>query len=173
VWAIGLRDAQDQWDVRIEHATGLRAAHPTATVGLPVGYALTGGGGLTNWAGSGNLLTASYPLSPTAWEVRAKDHEVSDPAEATAYIIGIRRRQGPVPQSNISSAVSGTDPHPSAMVAVAAGFMLVGGGARVNWTGAGNLLTASFPSGNDWIASSKDHDISDPADISVFAIGIR
>ena len=49
-------------------------------------------------------------------------------------------------------------------------------GARVNWHGAGNLLTASFPStsNNTWTAFGKDHGAGyrDPATITVYAIAI-
>lgn len=173
VWAIGLRDSQNQWDVHVNQATGLSAAHPIVTVSLPWGYALTGGGGRINWTGAGNLLTASYPVSDLSWEVRGKDHEISDPATATAYIIGIRPRAGGPVQTRTTSGVSGTAAHPSVTVAVANGFTLTGGGARVEWSGAGNLLTSSFPSASNWIASAKDHDISSPAPIFGYAIGIR
>jgi vibriolysin len=68
---------------------------------------------------------------------------------------------------------SSREAHPEVHVTVPSGFKLVGGGARVNWQGAGNLLTASFPDGDTWIARSKDHDISDPSTITGFAIGLQ
>ncbi|HEY1248149.1 MAG TPA: hypothetical protein VGE97_04110 [Nitrososphaera sp.] len=38
-------------------------------------------------------------------------------------------------------------------------WVLIGGGAKVNWKGEGNLLTASYPgpSGQYWMVASKDH----------------
>jgi vibriolysin len=70
---------------------------------------------------------------------------------------------------------------PKAAVGLTDDYVLTGGGAIVNYTGAGNMLNASFPSPNPngdgdwyiWNAHSKDHDISDPASITVYAIGIR
>ena len=51
---------------------------------------------------------------------------------------------------------------------------MVAGGARVNYAGAGNLLTASYPlDSNTWKAGSKDHLGSDPATIDVHALGIK
>jgi len=64
--------------------------------------------------------------------------------------------------------------HPSASASLPAGFILVGGGFRVNWQpGQGNLATASFPEfGNVWTARSKDHFVSSPCTIDSFAIGL-
>ena len=51
---------------------------------------------------------------------------------------------------------------------------MVGGGARVNYTGEGNLLTASYPlDSTTWKASAKDHIRNDPATIDVCALGIK
>jgi vibriolysin len=71
----------------------------------------------------------------------------------------------------VTSEVTG---HPEARVTVPAGYKLVGGGARSNSTGAGNLLTASFPeTPNTWMAASKDHNASDQASITAFAVAIH
>ncbi len=43
----------------------------------------------------------------------------------------------------------------------------------MNWSGKGNLLTHSAPSGNGWGAASKDHYESSPATITAYAIGIK
>ncbi|MEG4808487.1 hypothetical protein QUA82_11830 [Microcoleus sp. F8-D3] len=53
-------------------------------------------------------------------------------------------------------------------------YKILGGGARVNWTGGGNLLTASFPKDErTWVAKSKAHFISDPANIDVWVIALH
>ena len=65
--------------------------------------------------------------------------------------------------------------HPEARVTVPAGYKLVSGGARDNWHGAGNMLTASFPSSdNTWTAFGKDHKAgyADAATITVYAVAI-
>src|SRR5215469_2593426 len=51
----------------------------------------------------------------------------------------------PAPTLKLFHLVSTSAPHPAAHVTVPPGYKLVGGGARVNWSGAGNLLTASYP----------------------------
>jgi hypothetical protein len=91
VWAIAIKDTQDEWDVRTVESTGNRGAQPYAQASLPPGYTMTGGGGRTNWSGAGSLLTASYPEN-NFWSIR--DHHVSDPVQAAAYVIGIRPKNG-------------------------------------------------------------------------------
>lgn len=175
VWVITVYDPQDEWDVVIDSQAGAPANHPTANVILPGGYTLTGGGAKVTYHGSGSLLTASFPLGLTGWQADSKDHQYADIATVTAYAIGIRPRSGaPPPQSQVFVAVGPQAAHAAAAVTVGAGYLLVGGGARVIYGGAGNMLTASFPDGGgQWTALSKDHFISDPATVTAFAIGIR
>ena len=52
---------------------------------------------------------------------------------------------------------------------------VAGGGAQTNWTGNGNLLTATYPgqlSQNHWVAAGKDHWYADPATITAYAIAL-
>jgi hypothetical protein len=66
-------------------------------------------------------------------------------------------------------------PHPSVSIAVPEGYRLLGGGASVEWSGAGNLLTSAWPDlgGRAWVASSKDHERGSPARIVAQAIVAR
>jgi hypothetical protein len=53
-------------------------------------------------------------------------------------------------------------------------YKILGGGARVNWSGSGNLLTASFPKDEQtWVAKSKAHEYSDPSNIDVWVIALH
>jgi hypothetical protein len=71
-------------------------------------------------------------------------------------------------------ASSGPAQHPSVDVTVPANFKIVGGGALDHWSGAGNLLTASFPSRpQTWSAAGKDHQDVSPASITAFALAIE
>jgi hypothetical protein len=64
--------------------------------------------------------------------------------------------------------------HPVAEVEIAAPDKLIGGGAWVDWHGAGNLLKQTSPGGlQKWAASAKDHEVSDPAALTVYALGLR
>jgi len=175
VYAIGLEDPLDQWDVRLVSATGGTASFPSASVTVPAGYTMTGGGARDNWSGAGNLLTSSFPSSTTSWEGRGKDHSVVSPASITVYAIGIRPRNGsPLPQLQIFGGSAPLAEHPSGFASIVPGFTLSGGGAIVNFSGAGNLLTGSYPvSSTQWSALSKSHSVSSPATVSIFALGIR
>ncbi|EJN08860.1 MAC/perforin domain-containing protein [Bradyrhizobium sp. YR681] len=63
--------------------------------------------------------------------------------------------------------------HPDAQVGLPKYYKLLGGGARENFSGAGNLLTASFPhTDSTWVARGKDHVLHDDASITAFALGI-
>jgi len=160
--------------VHIQPQPSSAAPHPHATAVLPAGFLLTGGGAFVNWHGAGNLLTASFPASNTSWEVRSKDHDISDPAQITAYAIGIRpRHNGKKLHHEIKKAKGAVAAHPSAQVQLDPGWSLSGGGAFDDWRGAGNLLTASFPQGESWLAFGKDHKESSPAAITVYAIGLQ
>jgi len=70
--------------------------HPRASSRLGNDFTLTGGGGIDNWDGTGNLLTALFPLRQPnnifydGWEVRGKDHIKPDPSTVTSYSIGIK-----------------------------------------------------------------------------------
>jgi hypothetical protein len=175
-FAFALFDPHDEWNVIIKSQTSDPAAHPSATVPLPEGFVLTGGGASVDYgAGYGNLLTASFPDGDTSWTARSKDHLTPDEAKITAYAIGLQPKRG----NNVKiihAITERTGPvaaHPAAQVAVADGFTLSGGGAIDNWNAPGNLLTALYPHGVSWVAAGKDHIDPSPANITVYAIGIR
>jgi hypothetical protein len=173
-YAIALHDPNNEWDVKIVHETSNPAPHPQAVAILPDDYVMTGGGAFVNWHGAGNLLTASFPNGEHSWEARSKDHDISDPAQITAYVIGIKPRPGSKKVRHIIKSATGpVAPHPNAQVCLDPGWILSGGGALDDWSGAGNLLTASFPNGTCWFASGKDHVDPSPAAITAYAIGIR
>lgn len=139
-----------------------------------------GGGGTATNVPAGALLTASFPNDDlSGWVVSSKDHKVCNPHELISYVIGMKiagmTRQQLVDSILVTRADSGVAPHPEAETGVPSNeFVLIGGGFKVEWHGAGNLATASFPATEfSWKARSKDHDISDPANLRVFAMGLR
>lgn len=153
------------------------APHPDATVPIPNGFVLLGGGFHVFWNGAGNLATASFP-SPsgawTAWTARSKDHEISDPSFIRTYALAIQQS---LPVGTVSQVVQSTDSaivaHPRSTAVLPDGFVLTGGGAEVHWTGAGNLLWELEPNVAGFTAASKDHDVSDPSSITTYALGIQ
>lgn len=162
--------------VELFSATSTLAAHPQVEVDVPAGYKIIGGGALDSWSstgGPGNLLTASYPQGMNTWFAAGKDHEFSSPSTITGFALAIADPHDEW-EVFIASETAGPNAHPTAVATLPFGYVLTGGGAFVNWSGAGNLLTASFPNGDmSWEARSKDHDISDPASITAYAIGLK
>ena len=173
-YAIGLLDTSNSWVVEEFSDSGVRAQHPIAVVSVPEQYAMTSCGGRINWRGKGSLLTAIIPRTDSSCEVRGKDHIEGDPSTATAYAIGIAPVNGSsLPNTKVYTGEGGLESHPEAVAQVTGSYMLTGGGARANYTGTGSLLVSSYPIGNGWFGSSKDHLRSDPASITVYGIGIR
>lgn len=175
VYAIGLYDPNDLWEVKRFEVTGDKAAHPVAGTRVQGEFVMVGGGAKVNWTGEGNLLTASFPYDSGTWRAESKDHKKGDAATITVYALGLRSKvQGIKIQQGLTSSTSQRAAWPSAAASPQGGFVMVGGGAQVNYTGAGNMLTASYPSNSStWLAKSKDHIASDPATITAYAVGIK
>jgi hypothetical protein len=152
----------------------------TQTVDVDADFVLIGGGAWADYSnGQGALLTGSHPLNDqlTTWVAEAKDHLYVNYHTLHVYAVGLRLRN--VSRStlrnymNYKTNTSGSDSHPSANATVDNGYRLIGGGAKVNWSGQGNLLTESYPySDITWRAVSKDHYYVSPATITAYAIGI-
>jgi hypothetical protein len=177
VWAIGLYDPQDQWDVKVassqvKYNNSDRSKVP---VSLPPGYTLTGGGAMTSPENPGILLTGSFPVNANSWQANAQDHSIKGgPGTVTAYVIGIKAKQGVTPRSKIFTRVSSIAPHPTYNASVEAGWILTGGGAYTDCPSSGNLLTASYPlSSLTWRGEAKDHRVDCMSTITVSAIGLE
>jgi hypothetical protein len=72
----------------------------------------------------------------------------------------------------VAMETSGSTAHPRVVAGSnQKGLKLIGGGAIVDYgNGAGTLLTGSYPEGNSWVASAKDHLISCPGKVTAYAI---
>lgn len=146
---------------------------------VPDDMVVIGGGGLAAEFPVGALLTASYPNdSLSAWLVSSKDHIQPNPHYLIAYAIGLKiegmSRDQLINAIHIDTQESGLGQHPETSANVDDGFLLVSGGFRIDWSGAGNLATASFPSTDrSWTARSKDHEAVSPANLRVYAISLR
>jgi hypothetical protein len=151
--------------------TGAAASRPETRLVVPEGFKLLGGGARVN--GGDNLLTASHPEDARTWVARSKDHVGVSPASITVTVIALEDPDDAY-EVQIRELTGAVSQHPAASVVVADGFVMTGGGARVNFSGEGNLLTASFPADHrTWIATSKDHVRQDFCTITAFAIGLR
>lgn len=148
------------------------------SVHVDADYVLVGGAAWVENTENGAYLTQSRPsFSTNDWYASSKDHKNAD--SHTLHIVAVGLRLQGVSSSLLRSymqdfsASSGTIAHPSSTVTLPTGYIMVGGGARINWTGAGNLLVHSYPEGNSWKVKGKDHIDSSPASIDAFVIGIR
>ncbi|WP_437320944.1 hypothetical protein [Sorangium sp. So ce385] len=163
----------DGLSIQIFSARSELAQHPSASVDIPPSYKLLGGGAYIFPSVPGNVLWASYPASPTRWSVAGKDHIERSPSRITAYAIGL---YDPMDEweTIIASNAGERALHPSARVEIPSSYVMTGGGAQVQYSGAGNLLYASYPyNDRTWAAASKGHIERDPAVIVAYAIGLR
>lgn len=162
---------------RIVQAAAAAASQPQTRVGVNGPEKITGGGATVNWQGPGNMLTATAPDGAAGWAASAKDHLDADPADLVAYAIALNDASDAY-EVVVSETTSPVASHPKAVATAPAGFVMVGGGCRVNWetdpAAAGSLLTASFPSSaNTWECRAKDHEAASPASVTAYAVAIR
>lgn len=183
-YAVGLKlngisqEQAEQYFSVYEHQSG-RGSHPVASVSVPYSKQMVSGGfKVENPEGTtGNLGTASYPINSTTWEARSKDHLRPSPDRITAYAVAIDNSIPGVGDIavKISSSSSYSANHPAATSYVQQGYILSGCGAKVNWSGYGNLLEVLRPNLNSasCYASSKDHGKASPATIDAYSIGLQ
>ena len=168
-------------------ATSGCAQHPTVSITAPKGTVILGGGAYVDWDGpcangvipSGNMITGMFPSDDgTTWTVSAKDHVLPSPASVVGYcIVAQKRDKTPIPTEyyKIVSETGDVAAHPTQQVNLPAGFSIVGGGARANYKGPGSILYRSDPTPDldGWVGAAKYHLESDPASITVWAIGLK
>jgi hypothetical protein len=151
-------------------------------VDVPDDMIAIGGGAEAVEFPAGALLTASYPNGDlSAWLASSKDHLVAQPHKLIGYAIGLRiagmSRDELLRSIRISVQDSGLGQHPEASATMPSEFRLVSGGFKIDWSGTptgGNLATASFPQNTySWMSRSKDHNVVSPANLRVWAIGMR
>lgn len=78
------------------------------------------------------------------------------------------------PLIQVTTGFSNVEAHPIAVASapLEAAVHVVGGGARVDFTGNGSLLFNSSPAHGtrDWVSQAKDHLVSDPAQLTSYAL---
>jgi hypothetical protein len=176
-YAIYLSDPNNLWDVKMVSATTeARSNRPEVTAKLPAGYALTGGGASVDWGGYGVMLTACCPQeidgTYSGWTARGKDHLEGDSGNATAWVFGIRLKNGDEPTPSTVDQYPARANHPTLTHGAPPDEIVVGGGAAVTWRGPGGLLTASGLSTDfqQWTAQAKDHKEGDTLDLTMWVI---
>lgn len=190
-YVVTVYDPNNAVDVQITSTASGVAPHPVAdaTVNVAAAYKLTGGGARTTvgTSGQGNFLTASYPLNAVQWRAAATDHLNADPSAIFAYAIGIFSSALGLRKFTIGPASSPTAQHPSVTASVSSVGALLGGGAIDNWSGAGNMLTASHPActftpgpgvvacsaPTGWTAAGQDYAIGSPSSITAYCVELN
>lgn len=187
VYAIGLRLAGvDRTTLAnamvVQTVTSGTSEYPTASVSLPQGYQIIGGGACANYSagGYGSLLTGSYPSGLNSWVASSKDHMHVCSASITSYAIGITTGQisgfGSLAVNIASSSVSSPAYQtPDAHQIITNGYVLscLGGKATYNY-GHGRMLFRIFPdNGEGANAYSKDHEVPDSGVTTAYSIMIR
>lgn len=179
---------------RLEVAVWAESAdgnHPHAEVAVDPGFVLIGGGArVSNFSntsfGVNALLTAAYPKDDGTFSTYAadsKDHIQSYSHRLWVYAIGMRMYDAsmiPLDASyvktymNISKTVSSSSQFPTATACPPSGYTTLSGGAKINWSGEGNLLVQSgWPSSYPCLfAKGKDHKKVSPATIESYVVSI-
>jgi hypothetical protein len=163
------------------------SSNPTAACGVAGSdwddYALVGGGAeiedVNHTAGA--LLTKSWMMADQRnWEASSKDHLVAFSHRLRAWTIAIKLDG--ISGADLRAKVHRIEVTTPSNVAAPTAFapipgssnVLLGGGAKAIYTGAGQLLVASYPqfSGGSWgwRTNSKDHGISNPGKVLAQAI---
>jgi len=187
--------------IHLMSETSIVASRPETRITVPKGYKLLSGGALNNWTGKGSFLTASFPnvdasgAAPDSWDVQGKDHLGDTDGVSTHHV-----HYFPEKTSVTAIAMAIYDPddiwevktfypdQPSGergetyqSVTLSdtlseADFVLVGGGAKVLFSGKGSLLTTMFPedSGKGWFVRSRSHlESEDTARITGYLVALR
>lgn len=169
------------FEIKVFTSTVWDQQHPTGSVTVPDGYKVIGGGVLDYWqaggyAPYGNMLTASYPdlVSNKIWHAAGKDQGVKNITDLMIYAIALYDPQDKWDVKVFSSTSDHESDRPQATVSVTSDYRMTGGGAKVNWTGYGNLLISSIPgTKQQWNAHGWWQGESDPSTITAYAIGIK
>ena len=168
-------------NVEVDVATGSGGPpsdQQNAKATVRAGFTVIGGGCQTSWKKPepGNLLVNSYPVSD-GWICSSKAHSVSSPASLTSYVIGVRSPDFTVGAGEPVTGPSRTNVRntSSSTLPGGQGLGLVGGGCKINYGGAGQLLTASYPDlpHNQWMCESKDHQVQDPSTVTSYSLGLK
>lgn len=148
---------------------------------------LVGGGAWVDYGsgGAGAFLTQAYPADDalTTFSAKSKDHGPSNSHTLHVHAIGLRLKGDNgawIPRETLKGYMEyrtfTTTPSEvnSASVQNNVNYWTIGGGARVQWSSKGQLLTASAPSDNQpgWYAFSKSHRSLESCPLTAYAIGI-
>ena len=168
------------YQVEVFSSTSGLAINPQTTVYPPnsaAGYnfKVLGGGAFVETVSGSAFLTGSFPdidsSGPVGWIAESKGLGSGVQARVTAFVVAVNDPNNCWDVKAFQNATSTAVAHPTTSVSVGAGYVLTGGH--------GNFLFSSIPSNggsgayNAWSVHSKDHAVTDLANITAYAIGIK
>jgi hypothetical protein len=178
VFALGIYDNLNIWEVKQFEANSSPGPHPSAEVTLSTEFVAQGGvlvGGGAD-VGGNKLLTSCYPKDKTTWAANATDPWNPGPGAMAVFAVGLRCTvKDVVIAIDINRLTSRPANHPSETCSPGRDLVMTGGGALVDYaTGPGNFLTSTYPENDQtWKVSSKDHGRESIATITAYAIGLK
>ncbi len=162
------------------YSTSIQQQFTDFKVDVSSDYIAIGGGVIGSNLGNGNNLIASYPSSDlNSWMVSTHDHKWIHYAPITGYAIGMKIEGLTSTELKqyitVSETVSGWGGQADVTASVPSGYVQVGGGARIEWNGWGNLLVANYPvnSNSQWRVRSTDHVHVSHTYTHAYSIGIQ
>lgn len=171
--------------VQGDYSTGSRSA----SCSLGGDYVMLGGGASIDYTGPGAMLWESRPLdgsdygTGSTWVASSKDHYSPDSHRLRVWVFGIqvKRTDGSwMPKSTLKSYVryrsqwgTPTSGLGTSICPVPAGYLLVGGGGRAEWSGGyGRLLVrSSYYLEGIWRVETKDHLVPNSNATGAYCIG--
>lgn len=175
-----LQNAEPEVEIVIVEQISGDAEHPKAIAqtNMP-GLKLIGGGARVEYGtGPGNLLTGSYP-SGNGWVASSKSHDKPSPAKVIAYAIYLVDPDDLWDVQRATASTQSKTNRPEVTAKLPPGYALTGGGALIEYDGAGIMLTECCPafgldgSCTGWKAKGKDHLSGDAGNATAWVFGIR
>ena len=158
--------------------------HNTVSCQVEPGFLVVGGGAYADYGtGSGALLTESRPLdwNLNTWVASSKDHMRSCLHTLHVYVIGMRLKKSDGTYmsdydlwnySYMDTKTGSISSYPQSVV-TAIYPIVTGGGARTNWSGAGNLLIRSAYLGSQWAGQGRDLSVVDRTTVTSYIISFK
>ena len=169
---------------------GQSSGSPSASVAIPTGYRIIGGGALTTYVGAGILMTQSSPIG-NSWQAASKSQKYVDNGQVHVFAIGISTGYipeiggyidttyslNPLANSTYTGSGYGTV---SFSGGIPSGYVLTGVGGMAQYNGGGRLLTQIAPYSDSSLdprinvfVQSKDHGYVDSGTTYEYAIILK
>ncbi|MGH7469886.1 MAG: hypothetical protein ACRENP_18210, partial [Longimicrobiales bacterium] len=145
---------------------------PTLALQVPADHKVIGCGARLSFDVDepGLYFTALYPSDARTCTATARDHIAFTDGTVEVWAIAVIDPRNEWEVVMVNQPQTGN----TATAVLPPGYALTGGGARVTFSGAGVMLSASQPSGSAWVVRSRSHIQADTtATTTSYVIGIR